>query len=129
MSVKLIDFDNDRQLDLFVTNMHADMWERRNDPLGTLDKVRPPPDVMPESYLRSRSPGHNILGNALFRKQSDLKYEDVALKTGAETYWPWGVSTGDLNADGFQDAFIASCMNYPFRYHVNSLLLNDGGRK
>jgi enediyne biosynthesis protein E4 len=50
-------------------------------------------------------------------------------KLGAETYWPWGISAGDLNADGFEDAFVSAGMGYPFRYAVNSLLLNDAGQK
>jgi len=48
---------------------------------------------------------------------------------GIENYWPWGVSAGDLNADGFEDLFITASMNYPFRYGLNSLLLNDKGTK
>jgi hypothetical protein len=36
---------------------------------------------------------------------------------------------GDLNADGFDDAFIASGMNYPERYMINSVKLNEGGRR
>ena len=39
------------------------------------------------------------------------------------------MSSGDLNADGFIDVFITSSMNFPFRYAVNSLLLNDGGKR
>ena len=38
------------------------------------------------------------------------------------------MSSGDLNADGWQDVFVASSMNYPFRYGVNTVLLNDRGR-
>jgi enediyne biosynthesis protein E4 len=48
---------------------------------------------------------------------------------GVENYWPWGVSVGDLNADGWDDIFIASGMGYPFRYGINSLLLNNRGEK
>ncbi len=48
---------------------------------------------------------------------------------GLENFWPWGLSVGDLNADGFEDVFITSSMNYPFRYGINSLLLNDRGEK
>ena len=47
----------------------------------------------------------------------------------AENYWPWGISVGDLNADGYDDVFVASSMNYPFRYGVNSVLLNDRGKR
>ena len=32
-----------------------------------------------------------------------------------------------MNADGYDDVFITSSMNYPFRYGVNSLLLNNRG--
>ena len=46
-----------------------------------------------------------------------------------ENYWPWGPSVGDLNADGWEDIFIASSMNFPFRYGINSLLLNNRGEK
>ncbi|MCH7776570.1 MAG: ASPIC/UnbV domain-containing protein, partial [Gemmatimonadetes bacterium] len=46
-----------------------------------------------------------------------------------ENYWPWGLSHGDLNADGYQDVFIASSMNFPFRYGINSVLLNEHGER
>jgi hypothetical protein len=39
------------------------------------------------------------------------------------------VSVGDLDADGFEDLFVTGGMSYPFRYGVNSLLLNDGGER
>ncbi len=34
-----------------------------------------------------------------------------------------------MNADGWQDVFIAASMNFPFRYGINSLLLNNRGEK
>src|ERR1700704_3967969 len=55
--------------------------------------------------------------------------EEISDRVGVENYWPWGPSVGDLNADGWQDIFIASSMNFPYRYGINSLLLNNrGGR-
>jgi hypothetical protein len=48
---------------------------------------------------------------------------------GVENYWPWGPSIGDFNADGWDDIFIASSMNFPFRYGINSLLLNNRGQR
>lgn len=128
MGCKSFDYDNDGRTDLFVTNMHADMWRLGKDINGAEEKRRPPADVMPESYLRSRDPAKNVLGNALYRNVGGGRFEEVAERTGAETFWPWGLSVGDLNADGFQDVFVTSSMSYPFRYHVNSVLLNDGGR-
>jgi hypothetical protein len=47
-------------------------------------------------------------------------------------YFPktsWGVSVGDINADGWEDIFVAAGMNYPFRYGINSMLLNNRGEK
>jgi len=46
------------------------------------------------------------------------KFEEVSDRVGAENYWPWGLSVGDLNADGW-DGFIASGMNFPYRYGIN----------
>ncbi len=130
MGVKSFDFDNDSSMDLLITNMHADMWELPQDTIGPGEKSKAPaPRVPPVSYLRSRVPiASNIFGNALYTQDKEGTLRDVAEEKNAEMFWPWGLSVGDLNADGFQDVFIASCMNYPFRYHVNSLLLNDRGK-
>ena len=46
-----------------------------------------------------------------------------------ETFWPWGPSVGDLNADGYDDVFVTAGMGYPLRYSINSVLLNEGGRR
>ena len=69
----------------------------------------------------------SIYGNSFFEQQSPGVYKEISDRIRAENYWPWGLSTGDLNADGFQDVFIASSMNFPFRYGVNSVLLNENG--
>jgi hypothetical protein len=70
-----------------------------------------------------------IFGNALYHDVSATKSEEVSDRMGVENYWPWGPSIGDLNADGWDDIFIASSMNFPFRYGINSLLLNNRGQK
>jgi hypothetical protein len=56
-------------------------------------------------------------------------FEDVSDRAGVENYWPWGPSVGDINADGWDDIFIASSMDYPYRYGINSMLLNNRGEK
>jgi len=48
---------------------------------------------------------------------------------GVESYWPWGASAGDVNAEGSDDIFISSGMGETFRYGINSLLLNNLGKK
>jgi len=70
-----------------------------------------------------------IFGNAFYANRGNGKFEEISDRVGAENFWPWGPSTGDFNADGWQDVFIASSMNFPYRYGVNSLLLNNRGEK
>ncbi len=129
MGAKSFDFNNDGRMDIYVTSMHADMWELQSGILGVeIEKQRVPAGTTPESYLKSRTPINNVLGSALYEAQQPGGYAEVALAVNAENYWPWGPSVADLNADGFQDLFVASSMSYPFRYHVNALLLNEAGK-
>jgi hypothetical protein len=123
MGIKVFDFDNDGRLDIFVTDMHSDMSE----PIGPeLEKVK---STMkwPVSF---RGTGKtSIWGNSFFRKEGPGKFREVSDAIGVENYCPWGPSVGDLNADGYDDTFIASGMNYPERYMVNSVRLNDRGQR
>ncbi len=123
MGVKVFDFDNDGQMEIYITDMHSDMSES----VG-VDKEKLKANMTwPESMTRSG--GQSIWGNALYRKNAEGKYEDISDSVGAENYWPWGLSIDDLNADGWQDAFVASSMNLPLRYGVNSILLNNKGKR
>ena len=124
MGIKFFDFDNDGRLDLFVTDMHSDMF-RPMDPHEEKNKAS---TNRPESFLMG-PPSDFIFGNALYHNQGGGKFEEISGPVGVENYWPWGPSAGDFNADGWQDLFIASSMNYPFRYGINSLLLNNRGQK
>ncbi|MFN8421954.1 MAG: CRTAC1 family protein [Anaerolineae bacterium] len=123
MGVKSFDVDNDGHLDLFVTDMHSDM-SAVADPRA---EKRKSVMVWPEDYTATG--GASIWGNAFYRNLGGGAFEEVSDKIGAETFWPWGLSVGDLNADGFDDAFISGGMGYPSRYGINSLLMNDGGKK
>jgi hypothetical protein len=79
-----------------------------------------------EEFLRSG--GNSIFGNAFFRSESAGQFAEISDQVGAENYWPWGLSSGDFNADGYEDVFITASMNYPYRYGINSLLLNNRGK-
>src|ERR1041385_2456143 len=70
-----------------------------------------------------------VFGNSLYHNLGGGKFEEVSDAMGVENFWPWGPSIGDVNADGWEDIFIASSMNFPFRYGINSLLLNNRGAK
>jgi hypothetical protein len=105
------------------------MW-KIGDGRGLPDeKKKAPDDTMPESYLKSRNPGMNIFGNAVYQNQGQGRFVEVSDQTNAETWWPWGLSAGDLNADGFDDVFITSSMNLTYRYQPNTLLLNEQARR
>lgn len=123
MGIRIFDWNNDGLMDVFVTDMHSDMSEH----IGP-DREHHKSDIKwDENHLRSG--GMSIFGNSFFQQKADGGFEEISGQIGVENYWPWGLSTGDLNADGHQDAFITSSMNYPFRYAVNSLLLNDQGKR
>jgi hypothetical protein len=128
MGVKAFDFDGDGRLDLYVTDMHSDMWV--NIPPGDwaaetrkADSSRAIPDFFPAGKDRF------IFGNALFQNRGSGRFDEVSDAVGVETYWPWGPSVDDLNADGWDDIFVAAGMNFPHRYGINSVLLNEAGRR
>jgi len=122
MGVTSFDYDNDGDMDIYVTDMHSDMAE--NYPVAK-EKMKMEKHY-PESFLRTQ--GNSIFGNAFYRNEGNGRYSEISDEIGAENYWPWGLSAADLNSDGFEDVFVASSMNYPFRYAVNSVLLNNKGR-
>jgi hypothetical protein len=124
MGIKFFDYDNDGRLDLFVTDMHSDMWSD----VGPEDEKKKAPHPQPENYLMGPTNSF-VFGNSLYHNLGGGKFEEVSDRMGAENYWPWGPSIGDVNADGWDDIFIASSMNFPFRYGINSMLLNNKGTK
>jgi len=122
MGIKAFDYDNDGRPDLVITDMHSDM----SQVIG-VDKEKAKSD-MKWSDAMLQGGANNIFGNALYHNLGGGKFAEVSDEMGVENYWPWGVSAGDLNADGYQDLFITASMNFPFRYGINSLLLNDRGK-
>lgn len=121
MSAGVFDHNLDGQFDLLVTDMHSDMSE---DIGPSLEKNKSRMQ-WPTSFLKTE--GGGIFGNAFYQQVSQGEFVEQSDAVGTENYWPWGVSIGDVNADGYPDAFIASSMCFPYRYGINSLLLNNIG--
>ena len=135
MGVKFFDWNLDGLMDLFVTDMHSDMTgvqikagERDYSPRFEKQKSESWCSIewTPENLARA---SNCILGNAFYQNQGHGKFIEVSDKIGAETYWPWGISVADFNADGYEDVFVSAGMGYPLRYAINSLLLNDRGQR
>ncbi|HEX9798557.1 MAG TPA: CRTAC1 family protein [Thermoanaerobaculia bacterium] len=122
MGAKFFDHDNDGRFDLLLTDMHSDMSHN----VGPEEETRKSDMRWPEEILGDSS--NNIFGNAFYEGTADGGFRERSDELGLENYWPWGVSVDDLNADGFDDVLITSSMNFPFRYGINSLLLNQGGK-
>ena len=122
MGIKAFDYDNDGRADLYLTDMHSDMSH-----LVGVDQEKRKSD-MQWSDAMLQGGANNIFGNALYHNLGGGKFDEVSDAMGVEDYWPWGLSAGDLNADGYQDLFVTASMNFPFRYGINSLFLNDRGK-
>jgi hypothetical protein len=142
---KAFDFNNDGKLDLYILDMHSDMWlppwvDPRSRP-GKELKVKYPQmlgkshELDPEwakqleqrfSAALSIRYDDVLFGNTFFKAVPDGRYQEVSDRARLETWWPWGLATGDFDNDGFEDVFVASGMGYPFAYWPNSLLMNNG---
>jgi len=120
MGVKAFDYDNDGRMDIYVTDMHTDMARD-----FTTDEEK---KKFKAVFAGNPNTTH-IYGNAFFRNEGDGTFKEISDEIGVENYWPWGLSVGDLNADGFQDIFVTSSMCMVYRYGANSLFLNDRGKK
>ncbi len=121
MGIKAFDYDNDGDLDLFLTDMHSDM----------VKDIAPQDEKIKFLYQGAEKffdrPENNIFGNAFYKNQGDGTFKEASDEVWLENYWPWGLSVADLNADGWQDILITSSMNFPYRYGVNSLMINNQG--
>ncbi len=133
MGARFFDSNGDEFPDLYVVDMHSDMWvapDRPGDvhptakfstPLGTIVKnsseIVSPDDTLARTVL---------FGNTFFENHGNGKFVEKSAQAGLEMWWPWGITVGDYNNDGAQDLFVASGMGYPFFYWPNHLFINNG---
>ena len=136
MGSRFFDANADAYPDLYVVDMHSDMWSDTDDigeikPPEKFDTVmgarvsfgkviKKPDDTMAKSVL---------FGNTFFTNRGDGTFAEQSADAGLETWWPWGIATGDFNNNGHEDIFVAGGMGYPYFYWPNRLFLNDGSGK
>ena len=147
IGTKVFDYDGDGRLDLFVVDMHSDMWMGLDSQWSSLEEATknqhrrflspngPTVDEEAVGFIETQRQmfameGKNydelLFGNALYRNLGQGKFTETALAAGLETFWPWGIATGDYDNDGNEDVFITSGMGYPFYYWPNQLMMNNG---
>jgi enediyne biosynthesis protein E4 len=142
---KAFDFNNDGKLDLYLVDMHSDMWitpridprkmpasdvkKKYSRPSGKAYDFNPKMALEQEKRLRDvvkfRS-DEVIFGNTFFKALPGGRFQEVSDKANLETWWPWGIATGDFDNNGYEDVFIPSGMGYPHYYWPNALLMNNG---
>jgi hypothetical protein len=136
---KAFDFNNDGLLDLFIVDMHSDMWmslqfDWRPNGINRISEnektkwprlTGPEPDPL-TGMLPNPKYADVIFGNTFFKNLGGGKFREMSDRANLETLWPWGIAAGDFDNDGYIDLFIPSGMGYPFFYWPNYLMMNNG---
>jgi hypothetical protein len=120
---KAFDFNNDGKLDLFIVDMHSDMW---------LPPEIPPTSSEAERFDFKKKYPH-VLGPIYDpsawdtvereRRLIDLfhsRYDEVVF---GNTFFKYG-GTGKF--DGWEDVYLPSGMGHPYGYWPSALMMNNG---
>lgn len=145
IGAKVLDFNNDGKLDLFISDMHSDMWPppqlpdvvehaKKNASLkyqyvtgAGMKLIGKQAEVMESRFVDRLQVRYDdvLFGNSLFKAVQAGRMEEMSDRAGLETWWPWAIAVGDFDGDGYEDLFLASGMGYPFSYWHNHLMMNN----
>lgn len=106
------DYDNDRDVDLFVLNHPIDFENSQRLRLEAKDDG---------SFKRITTPKTEFDSDQLFENIGDGKFMDVTRKAGIENYgYGLSVSATDVNKDGYTDLYIANDFLEPDAFYINN---------
>jgi hypothetical protein len=139
MGVKAFDFNNDGRLDLYIVDMHSDMWTTPETDQAIIDEHKRYTHLLGARYTSEKDAPLEkeladlmgvryqdiVFGNTFFKNLGDGHFEEVSQQANLETFWPWGIAVGDFDNDGYEDVFEPAGMGYPFFYWPNYLLMNN----
>ncbi len=133
MGARFFDADGDEYPDLYVVDMHSDMWvtPAEKDRLQPAAKFDTPLGDYPEHWKVVKSADDTraasvLFGNTFFHNRGNGTFDERSAAANLETWWPWGIAAGDFDDDGSEDVYVPAGMGFPFFYWPNSFLLNDG---